>query len=323
MRRDRPCPTRFAASPRAPRRTPRRFAAGVTVESGLALVAVLWMVAALTVTVSGVVYAVRGDVQAVSAGRETAAAAALADAALVLAARQLRSPPNEERGRLQRYEVVIEQTAVAVRVVPLTGLVDLNAAGEELLADLIAVAGDVDRARAVSLAQRIIDWRDADDRPLSDGAEDAAYAAAGSPFRTRGGPFEAPEDLLQVLGIDFDLYQRLRPLTTVHARSGGRVDPAAAPLPVLRVLAGGNEQIAAGYARARDVDGALADTTRFRAAYIGARRQTPRYLVEAAVPLSSGAYVVSRKVLDVASGADGVPWQTLWTERVVEAESLE
>jgi general secretion pathway protein K len=288
----------------------------------MALVAVLWMVAALAVTASGVVYAVRDDVRAVSAAKETAGAAALADAAVVLAARELRSPASQERGRLQRYEVTIEQATVAVRVVPLTGLIDLNAAGEALLADLIAVAGGLDRPRAVSLAQRIIDWRDADDRPLADGAEDGAYAAAGSPFRTRGGPFEAPEDLLQVLGVDFDLYQRLRPFITVHARGGGRVDPAAAPLTVLRVLAGGNEQIAADFDRARAADGALADTTRFPAAYIGARRQSPRYLVEAAVPLSSGAYLVSRKVLDVAAGVDGMPWLTLWAERVVEAEPL-
>jgi general secretion pathway protein K len=284
---------------------------------GLALVAVLWMVAALMVTATGVVYAVRGEVRAVASFREMAAAGAIGDAGLVLAARELAAAKNRER-RLQAAEVSFDQMAVGIRIVPLTGLIDLNAASEPLLTEMIAVAGDVDRGRASRLAQRIMDWRDADDQPHPDGAEDAAYAAAGSPFRTRGGPFESPEDLLQVLDIDFDLYERLRPLITVHLRGDGRIDPAAAPLPVLRVLAAGNEQVAAAYAGAREASGALADTTRFPAAVI-ARAPTSRFLIEASVPLSNGAFFVTRRVLDVASAHEGLPWQTLWVERVVEA----
>jgi general secretion pathway protein K len=287
-------------------------------EDGLALVAVLWMLAALMVTATGVVYAVRGEVKTVASFREMAVAGALGDAGVVLAARELVGARDRE-SRLQRYEVSLEQTTVGIRIVPLSGLIDLNAAAEPLLTDLIAVAGEVDRGRATSLAQRIIDWRDADDQARPEGAENSAYAAAGSPFRTRGGPFESPEDLLQVLGVDFDLYAKLRPLLTVHFRGGGRVDPAAAPLAVLRVLASGNEQIAADYVNAREASGALADSTRFPAAYI-ARTQSLRFLVEASVQLSNGAYLVSRKELDVSSGQDGTTWRTLWAERVVEPE---
>ena len=285
-------------------------------DRGLALVAVLWMLAALMVTVTGVLYAVRGEVRTAASFREMAVAGALGDAGIVLAARELAGTRGQE-SRLQRYDVAFEQSTVSIRTIPLSGLIDLNAAAEPLLADLIAVAGGVDRAQASSLAQRIIDWRDADEQPQPQGAENSAYAAAGSPFRTRGGPFEAPEDLLQVLGFDFDLFARLRPLFTVHSRGGGRVDPAAAPLPVLQVLASGNEQIAVDYANAREASGALADSTRFPAAYV-ARSQSSRHLVEASVQLSNGAYLVTRKVLDVSSGQDGSPWRTVWAERVVE-----
>lgn len=279
--------------------------------------AVLWMVAALMVTATGVVYAVRGEVRTVAAFREMAAAGAIGDAGVVLAARELAGSKGREN-RLARSEASFEQVSVGIRIVPLSGLIDLNSAPEPLLAELIAVAGEVERRAASRLAQRIIDWRDADGQPQPEGAEDAAYAAAGSPFRTRGGPFEAPEDLLQVLGVDFDLYERLRPLVTVHARSNGRVDPAAAPLPVLRVLAGGNEQVAGAYAAAREASGALADTTRFPAAFI-ARAPSSRYLIEASVPLSSGAFLVARKIVDVSAASEGLPWETLWTERAVEA----
>ena len=286
-------------------------------QGGMALVLVLWMVAALLVTATGIVYAVRGEVRAVSSFREMVAAGAAGDAGIVMAARSLAGEKQPD-GALKLADFDFDQTRIAVRVIPLAGLIDLNAAEEPLLTQLLAVAGQRDHDQATSLAQRIIDWRDADTQPQPDGAEDAAYAAAGSPFRTRGGPFEAPEDLLQVLGVDFDLYERLRPLVTVHLRGNGRVDPAAAPLGVLRVLASGNEQVAVAYAGAREASGALADTTRFPAAYV-ARSPSSRYLIQASVPLSSGAFLVNRRVVDVTSKSDGLPWATLWTERIVEA----
>lgn len=274
------------------------------------------MVAALMVTATGVVYAVRGEVRTVTSFREMAAAGAIGDAGVLLAARALAGEKNRE-SRLLNSEILFEQTTIGIRIVPLSGLIDLNSAPEPLLADLIAVAGDVDRGRASRLAQRIIDWRDSDDQPQPDGAEDAAYAAAGSPFRTRGGPFEAPEDLLQVLDMDFDLYERLRRLVTVHARGGGQVDPSAAPPAVLRVLASGNEQVASAYEAARAASGVLADSTRFPAAYVG-RAPSSRHLVEAAVALPSGAALVTRKVIDLGAARDGLPWAVLWSERVVE-----
>lgn len=281
---------------------------------GLALVAVLWAVAALMITATGLLYAVRSELRSVASFREMATAGALAEGGIVLAARELAAA--QKLDRLIRSEIAFEQVTIAIRVVPLTGLIDLNTAAEPLLTALIEVAG-VDRGRAAQLAQRIIDWRDADDQPQPDGAEDAAYAAAGSAFRTRGGPFSSTEDLLQVLGVDFDLYERLRSLVTVHMRGNGRVDPMAAPRDVLRVLAGGNEQIASQYAGARETSGALADTTGFPAAFI-ARSPSSRLLIEASVPLSSGALLVSRTIVDLASAYEGLPWETLWTERVVE-----
>jgi len=290
-------------------------------QTGLALIAVLWMVAALTITVTGAVYAVRGEVRAVSSFREVSAAGALTDGGIVLAVRAL-AAARERESALRRYEANIEGQVIRIEVVPLAGLIDLNAAQEPLLTDLITVAGGIERGQAVALAQRILDWRDPDDQPRPFGAENAAYIAAQSAFRTRGGAFEAPEDLLQVLGIDFDLYVKLRRLVTVHQRGSGRVSPASAPLPVLRVLAGGNEALAIEYAKARDASGLLADSTRFPAAYV-AQIPSSRFLVEAAMRLSSGAYLVTRKVVDVSSWQDGVPWMTLWTERVVEADAAQ
>jgi len=275
------------------------------------------MVAALTVVALGLSYAVRGEVRAVSMQKEFAVAGALTEAGAILAARELAVRKGADTS-LRRFEVTLEGHPVRVQVVPVTGLIDLNAAEEPLLTALMVVAGGVDAARASVLAQRILDWREPGDAPRQSGAKNAAYVAARSPFRTRGGPFEAPEDLLQVLGIDFDLYVKVRPLVTVHQRGSGRVSPSAAPLPVLRVLAQGDEQVAVEYADARETLGALADSTRFPASYVG-QSSTFRYVVEASLRLSNEAFLVTRNVIDVSAPQESMPWTTLWTERFVVA----
>ena len=297
-----------------------RVSPGCTVlvrQRGLALVAVLWAVAALTLIVTGLVYAVRTQVRAVALQKELVVAGAIADAADVVAVRDLMS--SKARTELFRsFALTIEGTTIQVQIEPLTGLIDLNAADESLLVDLLEVVGGLERGPATTIAQRILDWRDPDDAARPFGAENAAYIAAESPFRTRGGPFEAPEDLMQVLGMDYELYVKLRRLVTVHQRGNGRVSPAAAPLPVLRVLARGDERVAADYANARASLGTLADTTRFPSAHIG-QLSTFRYVIQASVPLTSGASLVTRKVVDVSARQEAVPWATLFAERAVVA----
>jgi len=279
-------------------------------------VAVLWLVAALSILVSGVVYAVRGEIRNVSWQKELSVSTAIADAGAMLVAREL-SVSGIRDGLLRTYELKFEDRALRVDAIPLNGLVDLNAAPESLLADLLAVAGGVDRSSAGKLAQRIIDWRDPDNVALPSGAEDDAYVASGSRFRTRGANFESPEDLLQVLGIDFDVYLKISKLVTVEARGSGHVNPASAPLSVLSVLAGGDEELAQGYASARARDGLLADSTRFRADHQGSDVGS-RFLIEARIGLSNGSVLVTRRFLDIGATAKGAPWTTMRIERTVE-----
>jgi general secretion pathway protein K len=297
----------------------RRFPCGGSrAQCGFALVAVLWVMAAAVVGVTGVLFAVREQVRTVSWQKEQITAAAVSDAVAVLFARDLAAAPAERDGLLRSHDLEFEGRTVRIEVVPLSGLVDINLAPETLLADLFEVAGGVDRDVAVSLAQRVVDWRDGDDRPLPQGAEDPDYVAAPSRFRTRGGDFEAPEDLLQVLGVDFELYSRVSRLISVESGGGGQVNPAAAPPDVLRVLARGNADLDRDYARARAVDGRLADTTRFPAEHRGDQVGT-KFLLVSRTPLSNGAQLVTRRVVEFGPAVNGIPWLTLRLDRVVEA----
>lgn len=212
-------------------------------SSGLALVLVLQALALLGLVTAGFLAVTRAEVRAVAAQIEAARARALADggfewATAMLFLDRLLEPDAPGRlpldGRPVRVELAGGTATVAVRDVG--GLVDLNGAGAELLAGLIAAVG-ADRATAEELAARILDYRDPDDRPEPLGAERADYAAAGLAWPPKNAPFERVDEIRQISGIDGALAERLEPLLTVHNGSGG-IDPLVAPPLVLAAVPG-------------------------------------------------------------------------------------
>jgi general secretion pathway protein K len=218
-------------------------------ESGLALIAVLWVIAALVVLAAGMLILVKGHIRATESFQTQIRANALGDACAQLTLRQILEK-RERFHHLQRLTCDVDDSSVVVTVIPVSGLISLNGATESLLTNLFIHGGGVSVERARLLAKRVIDWRDPDSVATPEGAEDESYVAAGSRYRTRGGHFSAPEDLLQVLGMDYDLYVRIASLITVDSRLT-TVDASAAPDEVLRVLAGGDAEAASNYAQKR------------------------------------------------------------------------
>jgi general secretion pathway protein K len=115
---------------------------------------------------------------------------------------------------------------------------------QRLLAALRVDAGDADR-----LAQAVADWRDADDFPRARGAEREAYLAAERPVLPRNGPFRAVGEMLDVLGMDPEVFERVRPYVTVIGT--GRINLNTAPRPVLLSLPGIGEEAASVIERLR------------------------------------------------------------------------
>lgn len=283
-------------------------------QPGVALVAVLWMVAALSLLATALAADTRAQLRGAQVARAFAEAAALGDAAIQLAALDMSSgaPPVT---RLTRRAYRLDADVIEVEIVPASGFVDLNDASEPLLHDLFRYGAGLDESAADTLAQRLIDWQDPDPAALPLGAEDEDYAEAGVPYRTRGGPLETTEDLLQVLGVDFDVYDRLRDLVTVYSGAAG-VDPLAAPPAVLQVLAGGNAEAAARIAAARDAGEPLIDTTALVQAHLVAASGLV-YRLEARVRTSGGLILARGRWVDLgARGAAGQPWRTLRIEPV-------
>lgn len=283
-------------------------------SGGMALVAVMWMVAALSLLAVSLAASSRSEVRSAQSARAFAEAAAWGDAAIELAVRELRFA-DEMIDRRITLSYALGGRQIQVRVSPSGGFINLNGANEALLRDLFQYGADLDADAAETLAQRVEDWRDADDGALPLGAEDDAYEAAGVAFRTRGGPFDSPQDLLQVLGVSFDIYDKIRRFVTTQTEEYG-VDPLAASPGVLTILARGNAEAAQAFAQARDAMEVAIDTTAFTQEHILSSPGS-RYFIEAFYPGDGGRRLVRARWVDPRSeGPLGLPWRSLAVEPV-------
>ena len=271
-------------------------------QDGVALVAVLWIVAALSVLVTGMVQAQRDEIRLVSSARQTVQGSALGNGAIQVVLQQMAARP-EPLARLSRVEISYAGLDIPVEVMPLNGLVDLNRAPEPLLAELFTVAGKMAPDPAAALAKALV------------------AARVPGPLTQRGPRFEAIEDLLQLPGVDFGLYARLSPLVTTDALGGGRVNPMAAPEGVLLVLASGDAAKAARIAASRDSGGPGVDTTDLPPLYIDSVATT-RFRLVAQVPLPDGRRLLSSRSVETGKvSPDGVPWRIFQSEDRFEQPS--
>ncbi len=268
-------------------------------QQGVVLIAVLWIVMALSIIVTGLSRSVRDEAKMLSMARQGAQASALGDAAIQLVLQQM-AVDAKPVDRVTTVQVPYQGRPMDVQIMPLNGLVDLNSAKTPLLARLLTVAGGLPASAAEPLAQAIVDYRE-------------QRTAQGASRR-----FEASEDLMRVPGVNYDLYARLSGLVTADIRSGGAVNPLAAPPAVLQALAGGNAQLAQQIDSQRQSGQAGVDMTGLDAALIGSGT-VRRYRLQARVPVADGgSFLVTRYVDINPRSRDGLPWTTFHMQREVE-----
>lgn len=205
-------------------------------QNGLALVIVLWMTALLTVIAGSFAYAMRSETLLGTHVQDKAKARALARAGLHYALARLQDGREEWRIPLNGQPVMWSFAGgeVEISAVSEQGLIDLNSADPRLL-EKVFVYGGMSEEEAHRFLDVLQDWRDPDDARRVNGAEDGDYQAAGLNFGAKDAAFNSVEELQQVLGVTFDLYERVAPLLTVHSLSSG-VNPRYAPPEVLALL---------------------------------------------------------------------------------------
>ncbi len=205
-------------------------------QRGIALVLVLWVLLLLTIITGAFALTARMDRLEANALLSGTQARLSAEAAINLAALALRDPEDETRmladGRI--YELVVDGVAIQISAVDERGKLDINAADEFTLVNLFSGNG-MELVDAELLAAAVMDWRDVDELERVNGAEEDAYIAAGLQVGPANRPFMMAEELLQVIGMPYELFRKVEPGITVFSRAG-EPDPAFAPVEALMAL---------------------------------------------------------------------------------------
>jgi general secretion pathway protein K len=270
-------------------------------QRGVALIAVLWLVAAMGLIITGLVQAVRSEARTTGLQRQALVANGFADAAILLALQNMRAQQKELSKTIQSIPVQFEGRLSEVSVQPLNGLIDINNASVVLLSDLYHHAGGMNADAAQALAQATVEFRQ----------------TKSTKGRAQG--FDAIEDLLGVSGMTYELYAKMNHLITADLKTGsGRVNPMAAPAGVLQVLTGGDVSRAAVLAAKRDADPTLMDTSFLKPEQIEmASSSSLRLQVEVGLP-DGGAFQKAWNVYWSPDPRSGLPWRVLGTQQSMQ-----
>jgi general secretion pathway protein K len=206
-------------------------------QRGLALVAVLWTMTLLALIAAVFMRETRTELALVRNLDGEARADALAEAGVNRAILILLGLDTSVPWRVDGTPIELtsaDGSVVRILIQDEGGKIDLNRSAGTVLQSLFVTVGLAPDA-AQHLADAVIDFRDADELRQVNGAEDADYASAGLRHDAKDAPFASTEELLQVLGMTPDLYERVAPLVTVFSPRRD-VNLATAPPAVLSVL---------------------------------------------------------------------------------------
>lgn len=265
-------------------------------QCGIALVAVLWLVAALSVMLIGLQHVVRGEIRMTGQAQNRVVYGGIADAAIRLALTEMVSVKNLSEKSVRNTAVKVFGQEVKVQIVPLNGLIDLNTASEALLADAYEYAAGLPISEALKLARLTVEARERR-------GPDAALER-----------FHAVEDLLRIEGVSFDTHAKMRTVATTDIVGGGRVNPLAASTDTLVVLTKGDRVRALQLAESRQSNPESMDATTLTAQHL--QTEPTSYLAVSASVAPQGDVSVTRTWrVDMSTSVSGVPWRVLGVDQ--------
>lgn len=139
----------------------------------------------------------------------------------------LREPPAGKEDDAS-YETRIESEG---------GKIDINFVPEAMLKEVLKNGG-LSPEEAETVGDAILDWRDEDDMPRTNGAESPYYSSLANPVKPRNGKLASVDELLFVKGVTPERFGHLfSKIFTVYGFSPS-VDINASPVEVLQVLPG-------------------------------------------------------------------------------------
>jgi general secretion pathway protein K len=186
-----------------------------TGERGFIVIAVLWILAALSALVLIYLTFVTNTAVVVAGSSDRVRTEALVQAGVELAAFQLTGRSEAARPTSGTFNARVGQGRVFVTFRSEAARIDLNTAPKSLLAGLMRGLG-ADPAGAAVYADRILAWR----APTESGSEDpenSFYRTSGASYLPRHAPFPATEELWLVRGIPPAIVEKMLPFVTVFS----------------------------------------------------------------------------------------------------------
>ena len=182
---------------------------------GFIVVAVLWILAALSALVLIYLTYVTNTAVVVAGTTDRVQAEALESAGVELAVYQLTSVNETARPTSGTFNAKVGAGRVTVTFRSEAARIDLNAAPKGLLTGFITGLGAAP-SDAAGYADRILAWR-APTELGDDDPENSFYRASGAAYLPRHAPFPAAEELWLVKGIPPDIIERMLPFVTVFS----------------------------------------------------------------------------------------------------------
>lgn len=286
-------------------------------QQGVALVIVLWILLLVTISTGAYTLMARMDQLEAHTVISSTRARMAAESGINLAVLSLRDP--DEFNRLipdgRPYSFQIQDVIVEIQVTDERGKVNINSVNEETLLQLLQGHG-MEVADAEYLAAAILDWADVDEIERASGAELQTYESAGLGVGPANRPYVMVEELLQVIGMPWDLYRKMEPGLTVFSKSG-MPDAAYAPLEALLALPDMTEEDALNFIAERqseEASGSLGATLPNGQVAV-ARGRGLTYSVLAKATLPNGIWDQVEGTIRLGGSGDGRPYTVLrWRE---------
>jgi general secretion pathway protein K len=328
-------------------------------ERGVILIALLWILAALSVIALSFSKETFVEVSAARNAQSLEASYFVARAGIATTIYRLiqkRRLSPVKRAELQELQDPLELGTITgelgggayqVDIQDESGKVNLNTVSEQQLRALITAIG-IPKEDGDIIADSILDWKDLDNMYHLNGAENDFYEALHPPYKAKNGRFDTVEELLLVRGVTpayFYGYPERTPEGSVVYRYGlsrcitvfsdrNQINVNFAPLPVLMSIPGMSPQAAQAIYERRRVKPFknTAEITRELPMNLGtgtmpllSTTQTGIYTLSASAhAANSKARRVIRTVVNMEQGGENVPYQTLyWNENVPDYESTQ
>ena len=189
-------------------------------QHGVALIAVLWVLAFLATIASTVAHQSRSSLQITKNRIDQLKVKQAVESAVLFAIADLINIPGDNFYAQDQLNNEYNNIDIKLSYFDEAGKVDLNSVPASVMVSLLNQIG-VDEEQSLIITDSVLDWRDENDLRRTNGAEDSDYAANGYLYGSNDADFERIEELKLVYGMSEKIYQAISPYVTVYTQDYG------------------------------------------------------------------------------------------------------